>query len=182
MAYKDDLRISTVAARLKETGTAIIDAIDAGTRLSTELLDAQGSDSILEFSRRLYGLADTGESTLTVDATLKKISCLAGANLFSGFRVGRNVQLTNFTNAGNNQTEEVKEVSADYIIFVDTSTGWVNETDTDARAQEDPTQPEQDVVSAVAATRQDMAELQDALDNAAVATSNRRAVLMDWIW
>lgn len=182
MAYKEDLRISVVAAGLKERIEAILNAIDEGAKYADELTDAQNGATVLAWSRILYGLADTSNATLTVDATAKTISCLAGANLFSGFTVGRDVQITNFTNAGNNQTVEVKTVTADVITLVDSSTGWVNETDTNARVQENPSQGEQDVVTAVTNTRSDLSELQDALDNVAVTTADRRSVLQDWIW
>lgn len=182
MAYKDELRIATVEARLKESITALIDAIDAGTRLATELTDAQDGQTVLAWSRDLYGLADTGNATLTVDQATKTISCPTGANLFSGFRVGRDVQISNFTNAGNNQTVEIKTVTADSITLVDSSTGWVSETDTNARVQENPTQPEQDKVTAVTNARSDLSEGGDFLDNVAVVTADRRSVLVDWVW
>lgn len=182
MAYKGELRIATVEARLKEKITAAIDALDAAAKLATELTDAQNGATVLAWSRILYGLADTANATLTVDVATKTVSCLAGANLFSGFRVGRDVQLTNFTNAGNNQTVEIKTVTADSITLVDTSTGWVNETDTNARGQENPTADEQAKVTAITNARTYLSDGADFLDNAAVATADRRATLMDWIW
>lgn len=182
MAYKDDLRIATVKSLLREKIIALIDAVDGAARLAAELTDAQNGATVLAWARTLFGLADTGNVTLTVTASTKTISCQTGANYFSGFRVGRDVQLTNFTNAGNNQTVEIKSVAADRITLVDSSTGWVDETDTNARVQENPTQPEQDEVTGVTNVRADMSEMQDALDNVAVATANRRAEMMDWVW
>lgn len=182
MAYITDLRLATVKSMLKEHINDVLLAIDSGAKLAQSLTDAQNGTTTLAWSRVLYGTADTDNSTLTVNATAKTVSCLAGAGLFSAFRVGRNVQLTNFTNAGNNQTVEIKAVTADTITLVDTSTGWVNETDTNARAQENTTIAEQDVVTAIIATRDDLTELKNALDNVAVATSDRRSVLADWVW
>ena len=182
MAYTSDLRLATVQALLKEKINNVIAAIDDGADLAKRLTDAQDGSTVLAWSRVLFGTADTGNNTLTVNATAKTVSCLAGAGLFSAFRVGRNVQLTNFTNAGNNQTVEIKTVTADTITLVDTSTGWVNETDTNARGQENTTLTEQDVVTAITNARTSLSELKNALDNVAVATADRRAILMDWVW
>lgn len=183
MAYKEELRIATVEAVLKEHCEAVLTAVDNAYSQYLRLTDAQDGGTVLAWSRTLYGLADTGNSTLSVDAATKTISCATGANLFSGFRVGRDVQITNFTNAGNNQTVEVKTVTADSITLVDSSTGWANETDdTNARVQENPTQPEQDKVTAVTNTSIRFSNLKDALDNVAVATADRRAIMQDWIW
>ncbi|MDH3981290.1 MAG: hypothetical protein OES84_00140 [Kiritimatiellaceae bacterium] len=182
MAYKDELRISAVESLLKQKILNILAALDEGVELADRLTDAQDGATVLAWSRILYSLADTGNATLTVDSATKTISCLTGANLFSNFRVGRDVQLTNFTNAGNNQTVEIKTVTDDSITLVDSSSGWVTETDTNARAQMNPTQTEQNKVTAITNARSDLSEGGDFLDNVAVATSDRRSVLLDWIW
>ena len=182
MAYKEQLRISTIESLLRQKILNILSALDEGAELADQLTDAQDGATVLAWSRILYALADTGNATLTVDSATKTISCLPGANLFSNFRVGRDVQLSNFTNAGNNQTVEIKTVTDDSITLVDSSSGWVTETDTNARGQENPTSPEQDKVTAITEARSDLSEGKDFLDNVAVSTSDRRAVFLDWIW
>jgi len=181
MANKDDLRINVVEDGLRTHCNAIIDAIDAAAAYADNLTDAQNGSTVLAWSRILYNVSDTGQATLTVDSAAKTISCLTGANLFSNFRVGRDVQLTNFTNAGNNQTTEITVVSNDSIT-IGSATGLVNETDTNARAQENTSSTEQDKVTSVTTVRDRFSQGKDFLDNAVVATADRRADLQDWIW
>lgn len=182
MSYKADLSISVVESRLKIHSNALLEAIDAAYSEYLKLTDAQDGVSNLLWARLLFDLADTDFATLTVDATAKTISCLAGANLFANFRVGRDVQLSGFTQGGNNQTEEVKTVTDDMITLVDTASGLVNETDTNARVQEASTTVENDRVTAVVATKDRFKELKDAIDNVAVSTADRRDELSDFIW
>jgi|GEM_PF-4454343 len=182
MAYKEDLTIANVTARLKARSLAILDAIDAGYDESLKLTDAQDGATVLAWSRILYQTGDTGNTTLTVDSAAKTISCLAGAGLFANFRVGRNIQTTNFTNAGNNVTELITAKASDDQITLGDATGLVNETDTNARGQENTTADEQVVVTAVTTVRDRFDQLKDAIDNVAVATADRRADLQDWIW
>ena len=181
MANKDDLRISVVSGGLKLHCTAVLDAIDDAAKYAGQLTDAQDSLTDLAWGRVLFGLGDTGQATLTVDATAKTISCLAGAALFANYTVGRDVQLTNFTNGGNNQTTEITAV-ADDSITIGNATGLVNETDNNARAQESPKPDESDQVTAVNAVKDRLTELKDALDNTAVTTADRRDDLNDWVW
>ena len=182
MSYKEDLTIATVTARLKTVSLDLLNAIDQGYDESMKLTDAQDGATVLAWSRILYQLADTGNTTLTVDATAKTVSCLAGAGLFANHRVGRNIQFTNFTNGGNNVTTLITAKASDDQITIGNEGGLVNETDTNARGQENPTQSEQDVVTAVTAVRDRFDQLKDAIDNVAVATADRRADLQDWIW
>lgn len=182
MANKDNLRISVVEQGLKTHCNALIDAIDAAADYAVKLTDAQDGGTTLAWSRTLYGVADTGNVTLTVDAAAKTISCLAGAGLFANYRVGRDVQLTNFTNAGNNQTTEITSTPTVDTIGISSATGLVNETDNNARAQENTTAEEQAVVTSIISVRDRFSEVKDAIDNTAVTTANRRADLMDWVW
>jgi len=181
MANKDNLRISVVEEGLKEHCNAVIDAIDAAADYAVKLTDAQDGGTVLAFSRTLYNVADTGQATLTVNAAGTTVSCLTGANLFANYRVGRDVQLTNFTNAGNNQTTEITAVSADSIT-IGGAVGLVNETDNNARAQENTNAEEQAIVTAITTVRDRFTQMQDGLDNIAVATADRRTDLMDWVW
>ena len=181
MANKSKLSISTVEQGLKEHCTAVLDAIDDGASYASKLLDAQGTDSTAVWSRILYATANTGKVTLTVDATAKTVSCLSGAGLFANFRVGRDVQLALFSNAGNNQTTEIT-ARTDDSITVASASGLVDETDTTARAWENTTPDERDIVDAIIATYARLNELKDALDNTAVTTADRRDDLTDWVW
>lgn len=182
MAYKSDLRIGAVQALMASRSRAVIDAIDAAAKLSAELTDAQGGDTVLSWSRTLYGTGNTGNVTLTVDATAKTISCTAGAGLFANFRVGRDAQITGFSgNAGNNQTTEITAQTDDSITIAN-ATGLVNETDPNAKVQENTTADEQAIVTALVAAHARLAQLQDALDNSAVVTADRRSDLVDWVW
>ena len=184
MSYKTDLSIAVVEGILKTNCNALITDIDAAYDAFIKITDAKNGQTELAWARDLFNTADTLNATLTVDAATKTISCLAGAGLFANFRVARDVQITNFTNGGNNQTVEVKEVATDgdSITLVDSSSGWVNETDTNARVRENPNSEESDRVTAILAVIARFSEFKDALDNAAVSTADRRADLMDWIW
>lgn len=182
MANKDDLRIAVVADGLKTHCEAILTALDAAADYATRLTDAQDGATVLAWSRILYNVLDTGNVTLTVDSAAKTISGPTGSGYFANARVGRDVQLTNFTNAGNNQTTEITAVPNNDTITIGNATGLVNETDTNARAQENTTVEEQAIVTTVTTVRSRFSEMQDALDNTAVTTADRRADLMDWIW
>lgn len=182
MANKEDLRISVVKDGLKTRCLAVLDALDEAADYAVKLTDAQNGGTVLAWSRTLYGVGDTGSVTLTVDSAAKTVSCLAGAGLFANFRIGRDVQLTSFVNAGNNQTTEITTRPDDDTIGIANATGLVNETDSTARAQENTTSEEQAIVTAVTAIRDRFSEGGDFLDNQPVATADRRADFMDWIW
>ena len=183
MAYKKDAKIATIEQRLKERSRALIDAIDGGYQDYLELTDAQNGQSVQVWTMDIYDLGDTKQSTLTVTASTRTISCLTGAGLFANFRVGRNVYISGFTNAGNNQsTVEIAAVTDDSITLIDSSSGWVDETDENARVREIGITDETDKVNAIITTKDRFKELKDALDNVAVTTADRRNDLMDWIW
>lgn len=180
MANKEDLRIAKVLQELKVVNNEITQAIDSGASLAARLVDAQDGENTAVWSQTLYGTAQTGTATLTIDAVAKTISCLAGANLFSGFRVGRDAQLKSFTDAANNQTSEIITVTDDMITVV--STTLVNETDTTAKAREAATADEKAIVDALILNTDRLTELQSALDNGVVATADRRGDLTDFSW
>ena len=183
MSYKKDLKIAGIEQRLKERCRALIDAIDDGHQTYLELTDAQNGQSVQVWTMDIYDLGDTKQSTLTVTASTRTISCLSGAGLFANFRVGRNVYISGFTNGGNNQSSvEIAAVTDDSITLIDTSSGWVDETDETARVREIGVSDETDKVDAIIATKDRLEEFKDALDNAAVATADRRNDLMDWVW
>ena len=182
MANKEDLRIAVVKDGLKIRSLAILDALNDAADYAVRLTDAQDGGTVLAWSRTLYGVGDTGSVTLIVDSAAKTVKCQTGAGLFANFRVGRDVQLTSFVNAGNNQTTEITARPDDDTITIGSATGLVNETDTSARAQENTTAEEQAIVTAIVAVRDRFSEGEDFLDNVAVSTANRRADLMDWIW
>ena len=172
MANKLDLRIGVVKQELKEEAAAVIEALDSAQAFVARLTDAQDGATSLAWSRILYGLADTGTATLTVTTGSPNavISCLTGANLFDGFTVGRRVQITAFTNAGNNKTTEILAQTPDSITVI--NTGMVNETNTSARAQVNPTSVENALVDDVVSTKAQFPAL----------TTTQRDALTDWIW
>lgn len=183
MAYKTELRIATVAERLKAHCRALIQTIDDAYSEYLKITDARNGQGVNIWSRVLYGTGDTGQVTLTVNATEKSVACLTGANLFSNYRVGRDINLSGFTNSENNQNNiEIITVTDDKLTLDQSSTGWISETDTTARVRENATSLEEDVVQAVIDTVARFDELKDALDNGSVATADRRADLMDFIW
>lgn len=182
MANKNDLSISVITQGLKTHSNSVLDSIDAAVKYANQLLDAQDAQNDIVWGRILYGLADTEISTLTVDATAKTVSCLSGAGLFANFRIGRDVQLASFTNAGNLQTTEITSKPDDDTIGIGNASGLVNETDTTSRVMESPTLAEKDVVADINTMITTLKELGDALDNAAVTTADRRDVIADWIW
>lgn len=172
MANKSDLRIAVVKEGLKTRTSAVIQALDNAQAYVAELTDAQDGATSLAWSRILYGLADTGSVTLTVTVGSPNavISCLTGANLFDGFTVGRDVQITSFVNAGNNKTTEILAQTSDSITVI--NTGMVNETDASARCQVNPTAVENGVVDDVVSTKAQFPDL----------TTTQRDALTDWIW
>jgi len=180
MANKEDLRIAKVLQELKIVNNAITQAIDNGATLAARLVDAQDGDNTSVWSQTLYGTAQTGTATLTIDSVAKTISCLAGANLFSSFRVGRDVQLKSFSDAANNQTTEITAVTDDMITVV--SSTLVDETDTAAKAREAATTDEKAIVDALILNTDRLTEIQAALDNGVVVTADRRGDLTDFSW
>ena len=153
MANKEDLRIAVVTDGLKTRCLAVLDALDEAADYAVKLTDAQDGGTVLAWSRTLYGTVDTGNVTLTVDSAAKTVKCVAGANLFANARPGRDVQLTNFTNAGNNQTTEITAVPDADTVTIGDATGLVNETDGNARAQENTTAEEQAIVTGITTIR-----------------------------
>lgn len=182
MAYKEDLTIANVQSRLKTVCLDLLNAVDQGYDEFLKLTDAQNGATTLAWSRILYQVGDTGSVTLTVDSAAKTVSCITGAGLFANFRIGRDVQLTSFVNAGNNQTTEITARPDDDTITIGNATGLVNETDSTARAQENTTSEEQAIVTAVIAVRDRFDEFKDCMDNQPVTTADRRDDLQDWIW
>lgn len=181
MANKSKLRISVVEAGLKEHCNAVLNAIDNAAAYAAELTDAQDGDLTNVWGRTLYATANTGKVTLTINATAKTVTCLAGAGLFINFRVGRDVQLALFSNGANNQSTEITAVTEDSIT-VGNATGLVDETDTASRATENIASDEKDFVDEIIVTKARFTELQSGLDNEVVATADRRDDITNWIW
>lgn len=171
ISFEDAAREATIVCR-----TLIREIIAAEERYKY-FLDAQNGETVLSWSRSLYGLVDTGLSTLTVDATAKTISALPGSNAFLGITVGRNVQLNSFTNAGNNQTTEITAATPDTITIAG-ATGLVDETDTSARVQENTIQSEQDSVQALIDAMFAVHEIYQFADNVATPTQGDRFSLL----
>jgi hypothetical protein len=180
MTYKTRYTFEEVERILQIPCRTLLREMGSGEEVYQDLLNAQNSQTVLAWSRDLYGLPDTGNVTLSVNATTKVISCRTGANYFAGFQIGRDVQITNFTNAGNNQTTEITAQSNDSITVGD-ATGLVDETDDpNARVQQNPTQEQQDSVTAVVNTALSLHELYGALTNVATTTADRAAKLRDF--
>lgn len=180
MTYKTRLTIADVERALQIPARTLLREITAAEEVYQDLLNAQDSQTVLAWTRDLFAKPDTGNVTLSVNATTKVISCRTGANYFAGFEVGRDVQITNFTNAGNNQTTEITAQTNDSITIGD-ATGLVDETDDpNARCQQNPTQDEQDIVTAAVNAAAALHELYGAMTNVATTTADRAAKLRDF--
>lgn len=182
MANKGDLRIAVVEDAIKTVNNALLKAINDAYDLSLRLTDAQDGDTVLGWSRILFDMADTGSVKLTMTATTKKLSCVAGSGLLDGFVTGRKVQITGFTvNATNNQTALITAVGTDEITIGD-ATDLVDEVDTSARAQMNTTSDEQGRVTGITNQATEYSAAKDFLDNEAVVTKDRRDIFMDGVW
>ena len=181
MPINEEFYWEDASRKMEYTCKILLRELPAAEEVYQDLLAAQDTATDLAWGRILFQTVDTKTTTLVVDATAKTVSCRAGANLFANVQVGRNVQLTGFTNAGNNQTTEItSKVSNDAIGIAD-ATGLVDETDTAARAQENPEQYQLDKIDALQATALAVHELWDALDNAStIAVKDRAALLRDF--
>ncbi len=156
MAYKLLATIDDVLLIMEQQGKTVLRVLNEAEQAYQGLLSAQDGGTNLAWSRRLFQLSDTGNVTLTVVASDKTIEGQPGHSVFQSFTPGRDIQITNFTNAGNNQTLEISSVVNPDKLYL---AGWsapVDETDTNARGQENGTQPELDIV-------QDIVDGMDAL-------------------
>lgn len=180
MTYKTRYTFEEVERILQAPCRTLLREMGTGEEVYQDLLNAQDSQTVLAWSRDLYNLPDTGNVSLSVVASTKTISCATGANFFQSFAIGRDVQVTNFTNAGNNVTSEVTARTNDSITLGN-ETGMVDETnDPNARVQQNPTQEQQDTVTAVVNTALSLHELYGALTNVATTTADRAAKLRDF--
>lgn len=182
MAYREDLTFDEAARSMQVVARTLLREIFAGEELYKDLLDAQNGATVLAWARALYDKPDTGNGTLTVTDNLDgtaTITCLTGAGLFNGHEVGADVQFTNFTNAGNNLTTEIiAKASSDSIKI--TNASLVEETDNNARGQQNPTQAEQDAVSALIATAQACHQLYDDLIGNTPTTADKADLLRNF--
>ena len=152
MAYNDDLTWDQASRNLEVSSRTLIRELKSGEETYQDLLRAQGNATDLAWGRILFETGDTGVGTLTMSASSSTISCLSGAGSFSGHRVGRDVQISNFSNAGNNQTTEITAKLDNDRIVIGNASGLVSETDNAARVQENPTQNELDQIDELQAT------------------------------
>lgn len=177
MGYKTLVRIDDVILEIERQAKTLQRVLDEADRSYDALLAAQNGATNLAWGRILFSLADTGNVTLTAVASDKTIEGSPGHSVFTAFKPGRNIQITNFTNAGNNQTVEVSSVVSPDKLYLAGWTAPVDETDTNARAQENPTQPELDIVQDVVDARVAMNEL--SLARFQDVTSSNRAGDLD---
>jgi len=179
MAYRGTLTRADVNRILTQRSKVLMREIKAGLEDYKTLLDAQNSQSVADWTRDLEGLADTKSASLTIVAATGVISCISGANLFAGFRIGRDVQTSSFTNAGNNILEtEILAQTPDSITIA--TTGLVDETDTNARCQEVPIQAEKDETNAAIATALAFKKFDDLGTGATVTAEDLYALLRDY--
>lgn len=179
MPHNDEITWADAVKKIEAPCRILLRELPAAEEVRLDLIAAQDSATDLAWGRILFETGDTRTSTLTVTASTKVINCLTGANLFSGFRVGRNVQLSAFTNAGNNQTTEITAVDSDSITVGD-ATGLVDETDTAARAQENPDSIELDKIDDLQATMVGIEDLNKALNNTTITASDIIGLLRDF--
>lgn len=178
MVFKTRLTIEDVERSLQVSCRTLLREIQAAEEVYQDLLNAQDGQTVLAWTRELYDKPDTGNVTLSINDVTGVISCKSGANFFAGFQVGRDAQITNFTNAGNNQTTEILAQTADSITI--DNTGLVSETDDpNARVQQNPTTEEQDVVTAAVAASDALHDLYLALTTSVTAL-DRAALFRDF--
>jgi len=179
MTYGPYLSFDEVSRIAQAPCRTILRELQAAEEAYQRLLDAQAGQSVILWSRDLYQLPDTDFVTLSVVASTGVVSCRTGANLFSNFQIGQDVQLSGFTNGGNNKTTEILDQTSDSITVVNTS--MVDETeDPNARAQQTATTPQTDSVTALVNAMLALHELYGAMTNETTATADRAALLRDF--
>jgi len=179
MPYSEELRWADVVRKMEISSRTLLREVVAGEETYQDLIKAQDSRSNLVWGRILFNTADTEFITLVVDATAKTVSGPAGGGYFSGFRVGRDVFFSGFTNGGNNQTTEITGVSSDTITIAD-ATGLVDETDTVARAQENSDSGEIAFVAGLLSSMAGLHDLYLAFTNNSITASDIAGLLRDF--
>lgn len=160
MGYKSFTRIDDVLLILEQQGKTVLRVLDEANRAYEALIEAQNGASSNAWGRVLFDLGDTENVTLTVVASDKTIEGLPGHSVFNGFVPGRTVDITNFTNAGNNVTAlQVSSVINPDKLYLANWASPVDETDADARVRENPTTAEFAVVTDIISARTALNEL-----------------------
>jgi len=140
----------------------------------------------IAYARRLYQQPRTEKTRLKVDATAKTITHvdatgvkLTGSSLFASHQVGKDQNITNFTNAGNNIANTLLTAKIDNeTIEIGEASTLVNETGTgDERVQQQADTNQVDAVGELMATIEDLHEMYGALTNQATVTADRLAQL-----
>lgn len=181
MPANTDLTFTDEVRKLEAPCKILLRELAAADAVYLDITDDQDGITDLAWGRILFETTDTQNTTLIMDAVAKTVSCRTGANLFANIRVGRNVQITSFLTAGNNQTTEITAKISNDTIEIGNATGLVSETDTTARAQENPEQFELDKINELQATALALHELYGALTNEITTTADRAALLRDFI-
>lgn len=181
MPISEELTWDDVSGKLVTPLRILLREIFAAKAVYDDLINDQGGLTDLAFGRILFETTDTKSTTLIIDATAKTISCRTGANLFANIRVGRNLQMTSFTNGGNNQTTEITSKISNDSIGINIATGLVDETDTAARAQENPEQYELDKIAKLHATKTILLQIYDDFVGGTPTTSDKAALARDFI-
>ena len=152
MPYNEEFRWEDAVRKMEIASRTLLREIQAGEEVYQDILRAQGGVTDVTWGRTLFNTAETGEITLSVNATTKVISGPSGGNYFASFRIGRDTKLSGFTNGGNNQTTEVTARTNDSITIGD-ATGLVDETDTsNAECQENPSTEELEFIDGLQAS------------------------------
>lgn len=181
MPYNEEFRWEDAVRKTETFTRGGLRELFAGEEAYQDLLQAQGSLTNLAWGRILFNLVDTKTTTLTINATAKTIRCLPGAGLFANAKVGRKLQITNFSvNPTNNQTTLItKWVSADELEITE-ATSLVDETDINARAQENTLAHEDSMVTALKATALAAHQLYTDFIGGTPTTSNKAALYRDF--
>lgn len=152
MPHNEDLTWADVVRKIEAPCRILLREIPAAEEVRLDLIAAQNGATDLAWGRTLFECFDTKNVTLTINETANTVACQAGANLFANARVGRDVQLTGWVDADNNQTTEITaKIDSDTIEIANHTGTLVNATE-DARAQENPMQFELDKIDDLQAT------------------------------
>ena len=179
MSFNENITLQELERTIQQKARALVNSILDAEELFKDLSQA-GIYSQNVFARTLYSLPDTGKRVLSVDATNKQITCLAGANFFASFLVGRQINISGFVNAGNNSVDsDLITAKTNDSITLGNSTTLVNETDVDgARIKTNSFQDEKDIVNAAQATLTAMNEIFNFANNGASPVQGDRLALL----
>lgn len=176
--HSDDVTYDQVFQIARNPLNQLLQVILSVGEAYDDLEEMRNSRTAQAWARDLRGLQNTGLTQLDIDATGKTVKCRPGFALFSAVNVNRDVVLSGFTNAGNNQTTLITGRPDNDTLTIADASGLVTETGGgDERAIVNATTEErdklQDLIDGYTAAK----EVIDAARNVAVTTAERRNLM-----